>query len=90
MAQESSKATKGKPRQVRLSDEEKKKIEAMASPQAMPTDERKRQYSAVRRAIAKTCEPSLLAKFSLCPDSERRLSQSCHACMAQCVCMVFS
>ena len=36
--------------------------------------ERKRQYSAMRRAIAKSCEPALLAKFQLCNDGER-----CHS-----------
>ncbi|CAK9029492.1 unnamed protein product [Durusdinium trenchii] len=43
----------------------------MASPSGMPPDERKKQYSAMRRAIVKTCEPALLAKFQLASDGER-------------------
>lgn len=77
-----NKVGKGKARQLKLTVADKKRIEAMATPQCMASDERKRQYSAMRRAIAKTCEPSLLAKFSLCPDSERCLPHNCHACMA--------
>ena len=33
--------------------------------------ERKRQYSALRRAIHKEAPPALVAKFSLCNDKER-------------------
>ena len=43
----------------------------MASPTAMPKPERKRQYAALRRAIVRSCEPALLAKFSLSTDAER-------------------
>ncbi|CAK8999586.1 unnamed protein product, partial [Durusdinium trenchii] len=48
-----------------LTPEEKASLEAMACPGEMPPDERKRQYSAMRRAIVKTCEPALLAKWSM-------------------------
>ena len=64
---------KGVARVTKLTDVEKKKIEDMASLQCMESSERKRQYSAMRRAIAKSCEPALLAKFQLSNDSERCL-----------------
>jgi hypothetical protein len=70
----SSKATTGKPRVLKLTDQQKEDIESMASPSCMDPSERKRQYSAMRRAIAKSCEPALLAKFQLCNDGER-----CHS-----------
>lgn len=35
------------------------------------TEERKRQYSAMRRAIFKDARPELVAKFSLASDAER-------------------
>ena len=69
--------TKGKgkaARVMKLTDDEKQKIQEMATPQCMESSERKRQYSAMRRAIAKSCEPALLAKFQLSNDSERCLS----------------
>lgn len=65
------KATHGTARVQHLSQEDKEKLEAMASPSEMDSGERKRQYSAMRRAIAKSCEPALLAKFQLCNDGER-------------------
>ncbi|CAE7247306.1 unnamed protein product, partial [Symbiodinium necroappetens] len=37
----------------------------------IPRDERKRQYSALRRAILKSANPALSAKFSLCDDESR-------------------
>lgn len=37
----------------------------------MDTDERKRQYSALRRAIRASASPALTNKFELCNDSER-------------------
>ena len=40
--------------------------------QDMPRDERKRQYAALRRAILKSANPALTAKFSLCDDCERQ------------------
>ena len=67
----SNKCTKGQPRISTLSEDAKAKIESMASPSELQRDERKRQYSALRRAIIKSCSPSLLAKFSLCRDGER-------------------
>ena len=65
------KANHGKPRIQHLSEEDKLKLEAMASPADMDSGERKRQYSAMRRAIAKSAEPALLAKFQLSNDGER-------------------
>ena len=56
---------------MKLSDERKANISEMAGPKQMPYDERKRQYSALRRAITRSCEPALLAKFSLSTDGER-------------------
>ena len=55
---------------MKLSDERKANISEMAGPKQMPYDERKRQYSALRRAITRSCEPALLAKFSLSTDGE--------------------
>ncbi|CAK8987207.1 unnamed protein product [Durusdinium trenchii] len=43
----------------------------MASPSEMERSERKRQYSALRRAIHRAANPALTAKFSLCNDTER-------------------
>ena len=65
------KATHGTSRIQKLDAEQKELLEAMASPAGMEPAERKRQYSAMRRAIAKSCEPALLAKFQLCNDGER-------------------
>ena len=56
---------------AKLSQEQKDKIADMATPTAMPRDERKRQYAALRRAVVRSCEPALLAKFSLSSDGER-------------------
>eukprot|EP00435_Cladocopium_sp_Y103_P073749 s121_g45.t1 len=43
----------------------------MSSPQEMECDERKRQYSALRRAIRASANPALTSKFELCSDTER-------------------
>ncbi|CAL1143695.1 unnamed protein product [Cladocopium goreaui] len=43
----------------------------MSSPQDMDPDERKRQYSALRRAIRASANPALTSKFELCSDTER-------------------
>jgi hypothetical protein len=56
---------------MKLNDQQKASISEMATPKQMPYDERKRQYSALRRAITRSCEPALLAKFSLSTDGER-------------------
>ena len=61
------------PRKVNLTQEEKDGIMSMATPQCMDYTERKRQYAAMRRAIYKSAEPALLAKFQLSNDVERRL-----------------
>ena len=62
----------GKTKRIaKLSEEQKEKIASMATPTAMPRDERKRQYAALRRAVVRSCEPALLAKFSLSSDGER-------------------
>ncbi len=63
------KDTKTRVRQ--LSEEQKKDLSEMATPQCMEAAERKRQYANMGRAIHKSCNPSLLAKYSLCSDSER-------------------
>ncbi|CAK9118579.1 unnamed protein product [Durusdinium trenchii] len=43
----------------------------MQKPSDMDRGERKRQYSALRRAIARDAPPALVAKFGLCSDKER-------------------
>lgn len=58
-------------RKIAFTDEEKQKITSMASPSEMERSERKRQYSALRRAIHRAANPALTAKFSLCNDTER-------------------
>ncbi|CAJ1459454.1 unnamed protein product [Effrenium voratum] len=68
---EECKNTRGVGRIKNLSQEEKDKIESMSGPSDMPYDERKRQYSALRRAISRANSPALTAKFALCSDSER-------------------
>lgn len=65
------KATVGTSRILKLSPDQKEELQSMATPSCMEPAERKRQYSAMRRAIAKSCEPALLAKFQLCNDGER-------------------
>lgn len=71
MTGEECKNTRGVGRIKNLSQEEKDKIESMSGPSDMPYDERKRQYSALRRAISRANSPALTAKFALCSDSER-------------------
>ena len=61
----------GKPRMTQLSDQQKEEIQSMASPNCMDADERKRQYAAMGRAIHKEANPTLLAKYQLCSDTER-------------------
>ena len=61
------------PRKVNLTQQEKDGIMEMATPQCMEYAERKRQYAAMRRAIYKSAEPALLAKFQLSNDVERCL-----------------
>ncbi|CAE7586987.1 unnamed protein product, partial [Symbiodinium microadriaticum] len=58
-------------RLTKLTDEEKAGIMEMTSPQDIPREERKRQYSALRRAILRSANPALTAKFSLCDDDSR-------------------
>ena len=70
--QSSEKGKDGKTKRIaKLTQEQKDKIADMATPIAMPRDERKRQYAALRRAVVRSCEPALLAKFSLSSDGER-------------------
>ena len=45
----------------------------MTKPSDLEYSERKRQYSALRRAIIKDANPALVAKFSLASDGERLL-----------------
>ena len=59
-------------RMTQLTDEQKANISEMASPSCMDSGERKRQYAAMARAIHKSCNPTLLAKYNLCSDGERR------------------
>ena len=56
-----------------LSDEQKNDLLSMSKASDMDPDERKRQYSALRRAIYKDASPALVAKFSLATDAERFL-----------------
>ena len=56
-----------------LTEEQKQELEAMSKPSDMDPSERKRQYSALRRAIHKDANPALVAKFSLASDTERSL-----------------
>ena len=62
-----------KQRMTNLSDEQKLELAAMTSASDMEPGERKRQYSALRRAIYKDASPALVAKFSLAADGERLL-----------------
>ena len=61
----------GASRMTKLSEEQKEHISNMAAPACMESSERKRQYAAMGRAIVKSCNPSLLAKYQLCSDTER-------------------
>ena len=72
----SAPAPKKGTRQKVFDEETKKKIGEMSKPSDMPSDERKRQYAALRRVIYKEASPALLAKFNLCPDAERLLGSS--------------
>ena len=57
-----------------LSDEQKQQVADMTKPSDIEYSERKRQYSALRRAIIKDANPALIAKFSLASDGERLLA----------------
>jgi hypothetical protein len=61
----------GKARLVKLDQQQKDELSSMASPSDMESSERKRQYAAMGRAIHKTLNPALLAKYQLCNDTER-------------------
>lgn len=65
------KATKGTARMTSLTQEQKDNISQMSSPKEMDADERKRQYSALRRAIRSSANPALLNKFEMSTDGER-------------------
>ena len=56
-----------------LSDTQKQELANMTKASDMEPEERKRQYSALRRAIYKDAPAALVAKFSLANDSERSL-----------------
>ena len=56
---------------TQLTQEQKDQIATMSSPQDMDPDERKRQYSALRRSIRASANPALTSKFELCSDTER-------------------
>lgn len=56
-----------------LTEEQKQELASMSKPSDMDPSERKRQYSALRRAIIKDANPALVAKFSLASDAERPL-----------------
>ena len=66
-----SNQTHGKARVTQLTQAQKDEIANMASPSCMDASERKRQYAAMGRAIHRSCNPALLAKYSLCNDGER-------------------
>eukprot|EP00434_Breviolum_minutum_P010436 symbB.v1.2.009202.t2/scaffold580.1/size320225/4 len=68
---EVSQPTRGTARMTQLSQSQKDALSDMASPSCMDAGERKRQYAALGRAINKSCNPQLLAKYQLCNDSER-------------------
>ena len=56
---------------VNLTEEQKQKISEMSSPSQMESNERKRQYSALRRAIRASGNPALTNKFEAANDAER-------------------
>lgn len=64
-------ARAGQARKISLSEEEKQQIAEMSGPKDMDPSERKRQYSALRRAIRASASPALTNKFELCSDTER-------------------
>ena len=80
LRKDKAKGQTGQQRIAKLTDEQKANIESMASPAEMDYAERKRQYAAMRRAIHKSAEPALLAKFQLSTDGDRPGSQfiRCH------------
>ena len=54
-----------------LTTGQKESILAMTKPSDLNPDERKRQYSSLRRAIYRDAPPALVAKFQMCSDAER-------------------
>ena len=54
-----------------LNTEQKDAILAMTKPSDLNPEERKRQYSSLRRAIYRDAPPALVAKFQMCSDAER-------------------
>ncbi|CAL1154720.1 unnamed protein product [Cladocopium goreaui] len=64
-------STGKKARVKELTEEQKQELASMSKPSDMDPSERKRQYSALRRAIIKDANPALVAKFSLASDAER-------------------
>ena len=65
-------------RLVDLDEDQKAKILAMSKASDMDRPERKRQYSALRRAILKEASPQLVAKFTFCSDRERCFGSMVH------------
>ena len=57
-----------------LSEQELDKIQNMSSASELEPAERKRQYSALRRAINKSMNPALTMKFRMANDGERFLT----------------
>ena len=58
-------------RMTQLNTEQKESILAMSKPSDLNPDERKRQYSSLRRAIYRDAPAPLVAKFQMCSDLER-------------------
>ena len=86
-SESSSKATGEKPskRQARMTNldtDKKNEILAMTKPSDMDPEERKRQYSSLRRAIYREAPAPLVAKFQLCSDAERLFSSYSHAVLS--------
>ncbi len=73
MSDQSTPSSAKTSRMTTLSDEQKNDLLSMSKASDMDPDERKRQYSALRRAIYKDASPALVAKFSLATDAERFL-----------------
>ena len=63
-------------RLTNLSQDQKDELASMSVSSDMDPGERKRQYSALRRAIYKDASPALVAKFSLATDGERLLADN--------------
>lgn len=54
-----------------LDPEEREKIKNMTHASEMESKERKRQYSALNRAVKSSMNPALIQKMKICSDSER-------------------